>query len=217
MPVYIKQLATCYLNLAVPSSVARMALSVRFFQCQGLPGAAAVAAGAIDSLANNVVQVLLIVVLLIFGESNVNLGLSAPSSDSGPGRLLWILVGAVVVTALVIVFVGKVRRSIVGRIKKWWPEIRDAITGLRGAGKLRLLLLGNIATELLFSAALGVFARALGYPIPFGEIVLINESVALLSRSPPPMSVSSAPTPIEILRLESAGGGGGSRSGSGLE
>ena len=181
MPVYIKQLATCYLNLAVPSSVARMALSVRFFQCQGLPGAAAVAAGAIDSLANNVVQVLLIVVLLIFGESDVNLGLTAPSSDSGPGRLLWILVGVVVVTALVIVFVGKVRRSIVGRIKKWWPEIRDAITGLRGAGKLRLLLLGNIATELLFSAALGVFARALGYPIPFGEIVLINESVALLS------------------------------------
>jgi len=181
MPVYIKQLATCYLNLAVPSSVARMALSVRFFQCQGLPGAAAVAAGAIDSLANNVVQVGLIVLLVIFGESDVNIGLSAPSSDSGPGRLLWLLIGLVVVTALVIVFVGKVRRAIVERFRKWWPEIRDAITGLRGAHKLRLLILGNIATELLFSAALGVFARALGYHIPYGEIVLINESVALLS------------------------------------
>ncbi len=181
MPVYIKQLATCYLNLAVPSSVARMALSVRFFQCQGLPGAAAVAAGAIDSLANNVVQVVLIVLLLIFGESSVDVGLSAPSSDSGPGRLLWILIGLVVVTALVIVLVGKVRRAIVERIRKWWPEIRDAIIGLRGAGKLRLLILGNLATELLFSAALGVFARALGYHIPFGEVLLINESVALLS------------------------------------
>lgn len=181
MPVYIKQLATCYLNLAVPSSVARMALSVRFFQCQGLPGAAAVAAGAIDSLANNVVQVILIALLLIFGESSVDLDLSAPGSDSGPGRLLWILIGLVVVTALVIVFVGKVRRAIVERIRKWWPEIRDAITGLRGAGKLRLLILGNLATELLFSAALGVFARALGHPIPFGEVLLINESVALLS------------------------------------
>ena len=41
-PVYMKQLATCYLNLAMPSSIARMALSIRFFQCQGLPGVTAV-------------------------------------------------------------------------------------------------------------------------------------------------------------------------------
>jgi glycosyltransferase 2 family protein len=180
-PVYIKQLATCYLNLAVPSSVARMALSVRFFQCQGLPGSAAVAAGAIDSLANNVVQVLLIVLLLIFGESTVDLNLSAPSSDSGAGRLLWILVGLIVLTTLVVVLVGRIRRAVVGRIRKWWPEVRDSVTGLRKGGKLWLLLFGNIATELLFSAALGVFARALGYHIPYGEIVMINESVALLS------------------------------------
>ena len=180
-PVYIKELATCYLNLAMPSSVARMAMSIRFFQCQGLPGAAAVTAGAIDSLGNNVVQVLIVIVLLIFGESNVDIGLSAPSSDSGQGHLLWILVGLLVVSILVVVFVGPVRRAIVGRVKKWWPDVRDAITGLRGAGKLRLLILGNIATELLFSAALGVFARSLGQPLPYGEVVLINESVALLS------------------------------------
>ena len=66
-------------------------------------------------------------------------------------------------------------------MRKWWPEVRDSITGLRGAHKLRLLVLGNVAAELLFSAALGVFARSLGYHIPFGEILLINESVALLS------------------------------------
>jgi len=180
-PVFMKELATTYLNLAVPSSIARMALSIRFFQCQGLPGAAAVTAGAIDSLANNVVQVLIIVVLLIFGQSTVDIGLSAPGSDSGPGHLLWILIGLLVVSILVVVIVPKLRNAVVSRVRKWWPEVRDAIVGLRGAGKLRLLLLGNIATELLFSAALGVFARALGYHIPFGEVVLINESVALLS------------------------------------
>jgi uncharacterized membrane protein YbhN (UPF0104 family) len=70
---------------------------------------------------------------------------------------------------------------LVARIRKWWPEVRDSITGLRGAHKLRLLVLGNVAAELLFSAALGVFARSLGYHIPFGEILMINESVALLS------------------------------------
>ena len=181
MPVYIKQLATCYLNLAVPSSVARMTLSVRFFQCQGLPGAAAVTAVRSTPWPTTSSRSLLIVVLLIFGESDVNLGLSAPSSDSGPGRLLWILIGLVVVTALVIVFVGKVRRSIVDRIRKWWPEVRDAITGLRARASSASSSSATSRPETLFSAALGVFARALGYHIPFGEICLINESVALLS------------------------------------
>jgi uncharacterized membrane protein YbhN (UPF0104 family) len=180
-PVYLKELATCYLNLAVPSSIARMALSIRFFQCQGLPGAAAVTAGAIDSLANNVVQVIIVALLLIFGQSTVDIGLSSPSSDSGSGHLLWILIGLLAVAVAVVLLVGKIRRAIVSRVRKWWPEVRDAIVGLRGAGKLRLLILGNVATELLFSAALGVFARSVGYHIPFGEVLLINESVALLS------------------------------------
>ena len=138
------------------------------------------AAGAIDSLANNVVQVLLIVVLLIFGESNVNLGLSAPSSDSGPGRLLWILVGVVVVTALVIVFVGKVHGRSSGGSRSGG---RDSRRNHRapGGGKAPPAPTRQHRDRAPLSAALGVFARALGYPIPFGEIVLINESVALLS------------------------------------
>ena len=181
-PVYIKELATCYLNLAMPSSIARMALSIRFFQCQGLPGVVAVTSGAIDSLANNVIQVMIVVLLLIFGESSVDLNLSAPSASSGAGKLIWILLGLLVLSVLVVAFVGKARRAVVERVRKWWPEVRDSITGLRGAHKLRLLILGNVAAELLFSASLAVFARSLGGPsIPFGEVLLINESVALLS------------------------------------
>jgi glycosyltransferase 2 family protein len=180
-PVYIKELATCYLNLAMPSSIARMALSIRFFQCQGLPGVVAVTSGAIDSLANNVIQVMLLVLLLIFGESSVDLNLTAPSASSGAGKLVWILLGLLVVSVLVVVFVGRVRRPLVERLRKWWPEVRDSITGLRGARKLRLLILGNVAAELLFSAGLGVFARAVGFHISFADVLLINESVALLA------------------------------------
>ena len=41
-PVYMKELTTSYLNLAMPSSIGRMTVSIRFFQCQGLTAAAAV-------------------------------------------------------------------------------------------------------------------------------------------------------------------------------
>ena len=180
-PVYMKELATCYLNLAMPSSVARMAVNIRFFQCMGLPGVMAVTSGAIDSFANNVIQVILLAILLLFGLGDVNLDLSAPSADSGAGHLVWILLGLLLVSVLVVLFVGRVRRPIVKRLKEWWPEVKTSLGALRSSNRLKLLVLGNVASELLFCAALGIFVRALGYHIPYAEIVVINESVALLS------------------------------------
>src|SRR5262249_31848921 len=65
-PVYAMQLATSFMNLALPSAAARMALSVRFFQRQGIPPATAVTSGLIDSLVGNVMPAVLLVLLLIF-------------------------------------------------------------------------------------------------------------------------------------------------------
>ncbi len=39
----------------------------------------------------------------------------------------------------------------------------------------------NLLTEVLFALALGAFARALGFPIGLGQLLLINLAVALLS------------------------------------
>jgi uncharacterized membrane protein YbhN (UPF0104 family) len=178
-PVYLKELATCYLNLAMPSSIARMAVSIRFFQCQGLPGAAAVTAGAIDSLANNVVQAMILILLLLFGQSSLSINLSSPSDDSS--NLIWILLGLLVLTVLVVALVGRVRRAIVGRLRVWWPQVRTAVGALRASNKLLLLIGGNVATEVLFSISLGLFAEGLGYHISLTDLLLINESVALLS------------------------------------
>jgi murein biosynthesis integral membrane protein MurJ len=47
-PVYGLQLSMSYLTIAVPSYAARVAMSVRFFQRQAVPAAAALAAGALD-------------------------------------------------------------------------------------------------------------------------------------------------------------------------
>ena len=63
-PVYTMQLATSYMNLALPSNLARLAINIRFFQRQGIQPAAAVTAGAIDSFASTILQALLLVGLL---------------------------------------------------------------------------------------------------------------------------------------------------------
>ena len=149
-PVYILQLATSYLNLALPSSIARMAVSVRFFQRQGVAPAVAVTSGAIDSLTNTVIQALLLILLLLFSSATLNLDLNAPDTSD-----LWhllILLGAVlvlVVLGVAFLPIGKrLRGNLRERIHKWWPEVKGTFSALRGSGKLAALILGNIGTEL---------------------------------------------------------------------
>ncbi len=81
-PVYGMQLATGYMNVALPSNLARMAVNIRFFQRQGLSPPTAVAAGAIDSFASTLIQAVLLAVLLVFSESSLAIELPFPSGVS---------------------------------------------------------------------------------------------------------------------------------------
>jgi uncharacterized protein (TIRG00374 family) len=178
-PVYVMQLATGYMNVALPSNLARMAVNVRFFQCQGLSAPTAVASGVIDSFASTVVQGVLLGALLIFSESSLPLELPAPSG--GLLVLLWILVAALVACLVALVVVRRVREAITRRVTSWWPDVRASLVSLRASNKLALLLLGSLVTELLFATALGLFVRAFGYHVDLAELLVINISVSLLA------------------------------------
>jgi uncharacterized membrane protein YbhN (UPF0104 family) len=202
-PVYLMQLATGYMNVALPSNLARMAVNIRFFQRQGLSAPVAVTSGAIDSFASTVVQAVLLGVLLIFSESSLALELPFPSG--GSRTLLWIVAGLLLASALVLAAVRRLRQAIVGSFRRWWPEIRFALAGLRASNKLVLLVLGSLATEVLFAAALGLFARSVGYDVSLAELLVINMSVSLLgSLVPVPGNIGVAEFGLAI-GLVSAG------------
>src|SRR5262249_46480174 len=93
--VYAIQLPTGYMNVAVPSNLARMAVNIRFFQRQGLTAPTAVASGVIDSLAGTATQAVLLSALLVFSESSLPLDLPSPSG--GFLVLFWILLGVLAV------------------------------------------------------------------------------------------------------------------------
>ena len=86
-PVYTLQLAISYINLAVPSFAARIAMNVRFFQRQGVRAGSALAVGAVDSVAGFVVQVSLLASVLLFSSVTLDLQLEVQTSGQ-PGRLL---------------------------------------------------------------------------------------------------------------------------------
>jgi uncharacterized membrane protein YbhN (UPF0104 family) len=177
-PVYALQLATSYMNLALPSSLARMAVNIRFFQRQGMTPPTAIASGAIDTFASTIVQAVLIALLLLFSQSSMTLDLSAPSG--GTSILVWIILGMALATFVAVV-VTPLRRAIVSRVQRWWPDVRNSLVSLRGSHKLVLLFGGNLGTELLFATALGLFCRGLGYDISLADLLLINISVSLLA------------------------------------
>jgi uncharacterized membrane protein YbhN (UPF0104 family) len=117
-------------------------------------------------------------VLLLFSESSLALDLPLPSG--GERSLLWLLLGLVLVSVLVLLLVRRLRDVILVNVRRWWPEVRAALAGLRASNKLTLLILGSLATEVLFAIALGLFARSLGYDLTLAELLVINLSVSLL-------------------------------------
>ena len=179
LPVYAMQLATGYLNLALPSNLARMAINIRFFQRHGVPPATAVTAGMIDSFVSTVMQAILLALLLLFSSANLDLGLDTPSGP--PTRALLVVVAIGVGLVAVVVLVRRLRRAIVDRVRRWWPEVRSTLASLRAGNKLGLLLGGSLATELLFAVSLGIFANAFGYDVSLADLLLINISVSLLA------------------------------------
>jgi uncharacterized membrane protein YbhN (UPF0104 family)/tRNA A-37 threonylcarbamoyl transferase component Bud32 len=178
-PVYALQLAMSFLNLALPSQLARMAVNVRFFQRQGVPPATAITAGTIDAFAGNVIQIILLVLLLLFSEFS----LSVDMSSAGASAIDAVALIAVLVIALVgaVLVIRPLRAGLRERVRTWWPEVKIGLRTLRAGHKLGQLLGGNFAAEILFAVTLGIFAYSLGYPLSLANLLVINLSVSLLA------------------------------------
>jgi glycosyltransferase 2 family protein len=178
-PVYALQLAISYVNLAIPTAAARIAVNVRFFQRQGVAPGAAIATGALDGVSGFIVQAILLLSLLAFSPLSLDLEFDNPTPDAA--RLAVIIGSVLLVAVIVIAAIPKLRRFIVGWIRHFAQEAMSVLSGLRSPRRLLMLFGGNFAAEILFATALGVFVQAFGYSVPLDRLLFINMSVALLS------------------------------------
>ena len=187
-PTTALQFATCYVNLAVPSSAGRIAITTRFFQRFGVPPATALSAGLIDSLSEFVVQIALF--LLVFAFSDVDLGLSV-STDQLSGLATTALI---VIAALVLaVGIALAAPSLRAKVKASLGRAREALQVLRSPRKVLQLYGGNLVSQVLFAVTLGACARAFGYPVPLSTLILINSVVSLFAGLLPSPAASASP------------------------
>ena len=178
-PVYALQLATAYLNIALPTGAARMALGIRFFQRQGVPPATSVTSSLIDSFIGNLLQAVLLIVLIVAGSASLDPDLDV--SFPGSSERLLIAIGVVVAGTIGIAFgVPRFRRRIAERTREWWPHVKASAAPLRDSRKLGQILGGNIGAELLFAATLAIFVHAYGGNISLLEALFVNVTASLL-------------------------------------
>jgi uncharacterized membrane protein YbhN (UPF0104 family) len=82
-PVLMLEYAIQFIALAVPSSAARIALEIRFFQRMGIEVGGATSIGLIDSVSGFTIQILLIVIILATGLAGTLDTSGGSSSGSG--------------------------------------------------------------------------------------------------------------------------------------
>lgn len=175
------QFATSFVNLAVPSTAARVAVSIRFFQRSGATPGGAISAGALDSVAGFIAQIGLLFGLLLAGFGTLGRGTNdltaqAPSA-SDLVKLVAILLGLALLVIVILAFVPKVRAKVAETV----TQLREALRVLRSPAKVVRLLAFNVLAELLFSATIWIVLEAFGQDVAFADVVIINEAVALFS------------------------------------
>jgi len=173
-PTVALQFATCYINLTVPSSAGRVALTTRYFQRNGVPIATALSAGFIDTLAQTLIQISIFV--LIFFGSDVDYDLSVDTDQlSGLATIAMIALAALIVLVGIVALVPSIRRRVLAPLK----QMKEALVVLRMPTRVLELFGGNLGSEILFAITLAMVTRGFGYTLPLTTFLLINVVVSL--------------------------------------
>ncbi len=193
-PVLMLQYAIQFIALAVPSSAARVALEVRFFQRNGVDPGAAVSIGLIDSVCGFVVQIILIVAITLSGLasldiSSANSSSSGSSSSSSGGFSIWMLLLALLVLgALITLAVPRYRAAVRAAIPRYLHMLRAqasssaaALRVLRSAKKDGMIFGGNLYAQILQAIILSICLQAFGYHEPLAGLILVNTFVSLFA------------------------------------
>lgn len=174
-PTAALEFAISFVNMAVPSSAARLAVKLRYFQRAGMTITSASTMSAIDSLAHFGVQISIILAALVLNLGELDLGL-----DLDPDQAIRLIV-VVAVLLVAIVAITFTVPSLRNRVLPPLRTIRDGLRVLRSPRKLGLLIGGNLLGEIGFSLTLGLALRAYGESLPIVELLVINTAVALFA------------------------------------
>ncbi len=180
-PVTVVQYAQSFTGL-VGGTAGNATLSIRFFQKQGLPPTLAVSSGVLNSAAGFVVQIVLVVTGLLVTGSSFDLD----SDDSGVPGWVYALVVIAVLAVVAVLIVPRLRRRAKEIVAHQLREAWDNISGVLSTPRKALELFGgNLVSQLLFAAVLGLALHAYGESLPLLQLVVINSFASFVGGAVP--------------------------------
>jgi uncharacterized membrane protein YbhN (UPF0104 family) len=193
LPCVVLQSAIKFINLTVPSSAGRIGINIRFLQRMGAPTPQAVAAGAVDDVAETLVQIALVLITLPFVHITLQTGdLKAPS-----GRLVTAVLVVLALVVAAVVAVPSLRAKILPPIQNAASSLWAVISDRR---KRLELFGGNLVSETVYALALGATCLAYGVHLSLAELILANTAAAAFSGMVPvPGGVGAAEASMTAL------------------
>jgi uncharacterized protein (TIRG00374 family) len=188
LPVLMLQYGVQFISLAVPSSAARLALEVRFWERAGVPSAGALSIGMLDSFSTFVIQILTIVIILATDAVTLNLATDTASSSGDGSGFNWAgLLTAIllVAAALGIAHLFPKTRAKLHKFRETlrdkWADAKEALRVLRHPRKVVLLLGGNLVAQVMLAVILSLCLRAFGQSASLAALLLVNTFVSLFA------------------------------------
>jgi glycosyltransferase 2 family protein len=162
------QLSMAFSNLAVPA-VGGMAAQVRFLQKQGVDLASAVASGFVLSTAANIsTYLVLFAIAVALSPTAIHTGDIPVSSIVS---VLLVVLVALILAAVLIRFVPKLRSRVVPRIKSAASTIWAAV---RSPRRLTEMIAGNALNGILYGLVMLACIEAFGSSINFWTVLALN-------------------------------------------
>lgn len=172
-PSVILQSAIKFISLAVPSSAGRIAMTAAFLRKYGVSFTASLVQGSLDTISGLVVEVIILVLAVLFGD--LNFGIS-----TGDPEWLPILIFAVV---LVMVIVALVQR--VEKLRNWvMPIIGEAWGALGGVLKdpkrTLALFISAFGSRFILAISMWLILQSMGVSLGIFSVLAATVLTGLL-------------------------------------
>jgi glycosyltransferase 2 family protein len=174
-PLIVLQIAAKFIGVATPGVTGGVASNAAFLSRFGVSPAASLTQGTMDSVAGMLVEV--VVLLLAFSFTDLDLGVDLSGTDLALGRLALILLAVVAVAVVVVQRLPRLREPVVAFLSTMWAAIRAVVAHpTRAIG----MLAGNLATRLVRATVLWLALIALDQRIGLGVVLVVVIATGLL-------------------------------------
>lgn len=175
VPLVQLQYAVKTVGLAISATLGRVALYTSFFRRFGEGPATAVTASALDSFAGAVVNVVVVLVALLLAKHLPEVDLDGPDNLD---RIIVFIVVAVVLSAVAVAVIPKLRRHLMTAVRSAWTSLRVVTDSPARA----LGLFGtNLASLMITAVAMSCMVEGLQPSLPYGTVLFVTAAAALFA------------------------------------